>query len=283
MQTIPSMTTVSVIIPTFNRAWTLEKAIDSVLGQTYPLTELVVVNDGSVDRTPDILESYERSYPNRIRVIHTANRGVSAARNTGISQSSGDLVALLDSDDAWTKDKVSIQVAFFNAHPDALICQTEEIWIRNGKRVNPKKKHKKPSGLIFEPSLHLCLVSPSAVMMRRRLFDRVGTFNESFPVCEDYDLWLRISAESIPIHLIDTPCTIKTGGHEDQLSKNHSQDKFRIRSILGLLDKGGLIPEHRYAALNVLREKCRIFGQGCIKRGDVAQGEYYLGLMETVS
>ncbi len=270
---------VSVVIPVFNRARLVSKALDSVMAQDYPHLEVIVVNDGSTDDISDVLSSAGE----RIQVITTPNRGVSAARNAGISKSRGRFVALLDSDDTWTEDKISTQMEFFSQNPDALICQTEEIWIRNGRRVNPGVRHKKPSGLIFEPSLHLCLVSPSAVMMKKHLFDLAGMFDETFPVCEDYDLWLRISAAGIPIYLIDRPCTIKTGGHDDQLSKTHSQDKYRIRSILKLLESKKLSGRQAAAAEKVLEEKCRIYGQGCMKRGKTQQGAYYLDLMESIA
>ncbi|HRF89342.1 MAG TPA: glycosyltransferase, partial [Desulfobacter postgatei] len=203
--------------------------------------------------------------------------GVSAARNLGIQESEGSFIALLDSDDAWETNKLSCQAAFFQSKPGAMICQTEEIWIRNGKRVNPKKKHKKPSGMIFEPSLKLCLVSPSAVMIRKQLFGQKGMFNEGFPVCEDYDLWLRISHDT-PVYLIDTPLTVKTGGHGDQLSAAHSQDKYRIQSIQNLIESNVLSPNQEQAALNVFKEKCRIFANGCMKRGREKEGAYYLML-----
>jgi hypothetical protein len=209
------------------------------------------------------------------------NKGVSAARNTGIRKSSGSLIALLDSDDAWDKRKISCQVGFFHSHPEAMICQTEEIWIRNGKRVNPKKKHRKPSGMIFEASLHLCLVSPSAVMMRKELFDLKGYFNEDFMVCEDYDLWLRVSS-TLPVFLIDQPFTIKRGGHPDQLSGFHSQDRFRIRSLNALLKTGGLTGDQEKEVKKVLKDKCRVYGNGCRKRGRMDEGDYYLRLAATI-
>ena len=262
---------VSVILPTYNRAWTLKDAIDSVLFQDYPYIELIVIDDGSEDNTQELLCAYK----NKIVVLTQENFGVSAARNTGIKKSRGEFIALLDSDDAWDKRKISCQVAFFKHHPEALICQTEEIWIRNGKRVNPKGKHKKPSGMIFEPSLNLCLVSPSAVMMKRELFNMKGYFNEDFTVCEDYDLWLRISS-TLPVFLIDKPYTIKRGGHKDQLSNFHSQDKFRIRSLLNLIESGSLTQDQAEKAKKVLKKKCAIYGNGCIKRGKKEEGEYYL-------
>ena len=127
---------VSVIIPTYNRGWIVRDAIDSVLGQTYADVELIVVDDGSTDRTPDILNSYG----DRLRVIRQANQGVSAARNRGIDNTSGPLIALLDSDDIWLPKKLAVQIDFFKRNPAALSCQTEEIWIRYGLRVNPGKR-----------------------------------------------------------------------------------------------------------------------------------------------
>jgi len=268
---------VSVIIPTYNRAHLLPRAIDSVLSQTDPNLELIVVDDGSTDDTAGLLAGYG----SRIRVITQANAGVSAARNAGIRASRGGFVALLDSDDAWTPDKIACQTAFFKANPTALICQTQETWIRNGRRVNPMKKHEKLSGDIFIPSLNLCLVSPSAVMMRKALFDIKGLFNEDFPVCEDYDLWLRVSMDT-PVYLIDRACTVKYGGHEDQLSASHSQDKYRIESMAALIRDKGLTPEQWAAAATVLNKKCRVYGKGCLKRGRDAEGEYYLGLAESL-
>lgn len=266
---------VSVILPTYNRDWSLKRAVDSVLAQDYPHIELIVVDDGSTDSTPSLLAAYG----NRLVSVRQANKGVSAARNTGIGQAEGEFIALLDSDDAWEPNKISRQVRFFDHHPEALICQTEEIWIRNRKRVNPKFKHKKPSGMIFEPSLHLCLVSPSAVMIRKELFQTKGLFKEDFTVCEDYDLWLRISHDT-PVYLIDEALTIKYGGHEDQLSAHHSQDKFRILSLKTIIESGCLTPEQSGQAITVLIKKCRIYANGCIKRGREKEGRVYLALAD---
>lgn len=268
---------VSVIIPTFNRAWTLKKAIDSVLDQDYKNFELIIVDDGSTDGTDKLVGAYGKS----VKFFQQPNAGVSTARNKGISVSSGSLIAFLDSDDYWYPEKLSAQVNFFNANPDALICQTEEIWIRNGKRVNPQKKHKKPDGMIFIPSLALCLVSPSAVMMRKHLLAKVDAFDESLPACEDYDLWLRVSCR-YPVHLIDKALVVKTGGHEDQLSRSIGLDKYRIYALKKILQSDFLTAEQYQAAADMLKKKCRIYADGCMKHGRKTVGAYYYRLAEEI-
>lgn len=261
---------VSIVVPTYNRGWIVKAAIDSVLDQDDGHCELIVVDDGSTDDTNRILAAYG----DRLRCIRQLNRGVSAARNAGIRSATGKLVALLDSDDEWLPGKLTAQVDYFYTHPEVLICQTEEIWMRNGVRVNPGKRHRKEAGQIFERSLALCLVSPSAVMMRKSLLDEVGLFDESLPACEDYDLWLRI-AWKYPIHLIDRPLIVKRGGHEDQLSRMPELDKYRIQSICGLLDRGCLSTSQQEAAIAMLNTKCVIYAQGCRKRGRVSDANYY--------
>ena len=261
---------VSVILPTYNRGWVLREAIDSVLAQDFKDFELIVVDDGSTDNTGQILDSYNQD----LIVLRQSNRGVSAARNRGIAAAEGRLIAFLDSDDLWLPRKLSSQVDFFNSNPTAVINQTEEIWIRNGVRVNPKTRHHKFSGMIFERSLALCLVSPSAVMIKKNLFSKVGVFDESLPACEDYDLWLRISCQ-YPVHLIDTPLIMKRGGHADQLSKAPGLDKFRIQALKKIIESGQLEPDSYRAAVRTLQEKCAIFAAGCRKRGKDAEAGYY--------
>lgn len=276
-KTIPrNLPSISVIIPTYNRATLVTDAIDTVLGQTYLPSEIIVVDDGSTDETPDVLSTYRE----HITVIRQPNQGVSAARNRGIRAASGELIALLDSDDYWLPSKLATQVSYFRDHPDIDICQTEETWIRNGLRVNPKRRHQKYGGMIFEKSLPLCLISPSAVMMRKSLFGRVGLFDESLPACEDYDLWLRITWK-YPVGLIETPLIVKRGGHDDQLSSMPELDKYRIQAIVKVLDQGGLSGRQKAAALRMLKQKCRIYAHGCRKRDKTAEAEAYLALYRT--
>jgi len=267
--------TVSVIIPTHNRGWILREAIDSVLAQDYADYELIVVDDGSTDNTREILEACGRD----ITVVQQSNRGVSAARNRGIAASRGQLLAFLDSDDLWLPQKLSRQVDFFKSNPAALICQTEETWVRNGVRVNPKRRHQKLAGMIFEPSLALCLVSPSAVMIRKTLFEAVGRFDERLPACEDYDLWLRVSCR-YPVYLIDEPLIIKRGGHADQLSRAAGLDRYRIQALRNLIEAGRLSESQKLAAIKTLQQKSTIYAGGCRKRGRQTEADYYAQLAE---
>ena len=272
------MAAVSIIIPTHNRALKTARAVMSVLYQRFTDYEIVVVDDGSTDETERVLQQFK----GRIRyVAHKTNRGVSAARNTGIAIAEAPLIAFLDSDDYWLPDKLSAQMGFFEENPSAMICQTEETWIRNGKRANPRKRHLKPAGDVFEPSLALCLVSPSAVMLKRELLEEVGVFDEGLPACEDYDLWLRIACR-YPVYLIRQSLIVKEGGHPDQLSARFKgMDRFRIKSMVKLLQESPLSESQKKATLKELSQKCRIYGTGCLKRGKKAEAVYYRELPST--
>jgi glycosyltransferase involved in cell wall biosynthesis len=260
---------VSVIIPTWNRAALVVEAAASVLAQDYPRLELLVVDDGSTDDTRERLAAIG---DDRLRLlVNEENLGVSAARNRGIRAAAGEFIALLDSDDLWRPAKLSRQLEFFRHRPAAQICQTGEVWIRNGVRVNPRRRHRKYSGDIFRHCLPLCIVSPSAVMLRRSLLTAVGLFDESLPACEDYDLWLRIAARH-PIYLLDEPLVVKRGGHADQLSRTVPRlDYYRLRSLMKLLRETPLTAEQRQLAVAELRRKAAIYLPGCRKRGRLAE------------
>ncbi|HBL55822.1 MAG TPA: glycosyl transferase, partial [Deltaproteobacteria bacterium] len=146
------MPKITAILPTWNRAEWLEKSIQSVLDQTFGDFELVVVDDASTDSTAEIIERYS----GKIRtIVFSENRGVSAARNAAIKNSDSEWIAFLDSDDFWHPDKLQKQIAQTKMRPACPLHFTDEIWIRNGVRVNPKKKHQKKEGWIFQPSLAL--------------------------------------------------------------------------------------------------------------------------------
>ncbi len=244
----------SVIIPVFNREILLPRAIESVLNQSFKDFEIIVIDDGSTDKSAQVAQSYG------VRVVKRKNGGVAAARNLGIKLSKGNIIAFLDSDDEWKKDKLKIQYEFFRQNPSYKIHQTDEIWIRDGKFLNKKKIHQKKEGYIFENSCELCLISPSAVAIKRELFDEVGLFDESLRVCEDYDLWLRIT-KKYPVGFSKDRAVIKYGGHSDQLSKSETaMDRFRIKALLKHKD----MPY----ALKVAKKKCKIVLKGAYKHNN---------------
>jgi len=267
---------ITVVIPTYNRVTFLKDAIDSVLAQTFLDFELIVVDDGSTDDTPKLLSSYN----NKVRVITQTNQGPSAARNRGIEAAKSEWIAFLDSDDVWKPDKLKKQVQFITDNPDIKICQTEEVWIRNGKRVNPRKKHEMHSGWIYEKCLPLCIVSPSSVMIHQDVFEKAGLFDETMLACEDYDLWLRVTPH-YPVFLVREQLIVKQGGHDDQQSRTiESLDCLRIKAMVKSLESGGLSESQYDAALLELNKKCLVYGNGCIKRGKKEEGENYLRLPE---
>jgi glycosyltransferase involved in cell wall biosynthesis len=268
------MSHVSVIIPTYNRAAMVKEAIASVLAQSYADRELIVVDDGSTDET----EAAIAAFLPQLTYAHQEHQGVSAARNRGAAMAGGEYLAFLDSDDLWLKDKLWRQIRFMKSHPEALICYTDEIWIRRGVRVNPMKKHRKYSGMIFPYCLPLCIISPSSALFTRGLFEEAGRFDESFAVCEDYDLWLRIAARH-PVYLVDEPLIVKRGGHDDQLSRSRTgQDRYRIAALEKLLQGDLLSPDQRALAVHELVRKCSIYANGCLKRGRQEEGERILAI-----
>jgi len=262
---------ISVIIPTFNRAWTLEETLRSVLEQTFKNFEVIVVDDGSTDGTPDLL----RQFP-QVRVHRWEdNRGVSAARNRGIEMAGGELICFLDSDDRWIKNKLQMQLDWMQAHPECPACYTDEIWIRNGVRVNPKNKHRKYSGDIFRYCLPLCIISPSSIMMRTSILETIGGFDTDLAACEDYDLWLRL-ASRYPVEFIPEKLIVKTGGHADQLSqKFRGMDRFRVYALEKILKQDVLSPQQRAWVLEALIENCSILNIGYGNRGKHEEARLY--------
>ena len=255
---------ISVIIPSYNRMELLRRALKSVMAQVLAPSEVIVVDDGSTDQTAAMVT---REFPT-VRLITQRNQGVSAARNRGIETSYGEWISFLDSDDEWLPEKLSEQATLIQRCLDIKVCHTDEIWIRNGRRVNAKKKHRKPEGWIFDHCLPLCCVSPSTVFIHRSVFNCVGVFDTALPACEDYDLWLRIFAR-YQVGLSAKPLVVKYGGHEDQLSKRYwGMDRFRVAALQKLLESGILDDQQRLLTINTLTEKCGVLIKGFEKRNN---------------
>ena len=275
------MTEVSVIIPTYNREKFISECVQSVLAQTLPAREIIIVDDGSTDATYNILRDLGfnslSTKKTVLRYFFQQNRGVSSARNLGIKEARSEYIALLDSDDLWLKRKLDRQVsAFQNDTHCSRLCHTDELWIRNGVRVNQHKKHKKHGGNVFQSCLKLCCISPSSAMMHRSVFEDFGFFDEDLPACEDYDFWLRYSAKE-DVNFIDEPLIIKKGGHSDQLSGAHwGMDRFRIYSIEKILNEHDLTLVHKTEAIHEVILKLEILINGSQKRQKFAYAENML-------
>ncbi len=262
---------ISTIVPTFDRAALLRRALSSVQSQSLRSDEVIVVDDGSSDGTRELVAS---EFPT-VRYLFQDNLGVSAARNRGARAAAGEWLAFLDSDDEWLPPKLERQLQALAAEPEARICHTDEIWIRDGRRVNQGRRHAKPSGWVFRRCLPLCAISPSAVVIHRSLFEALGGFDETLPACEDYDLWLRLSAGH-PVLLVDEPLVVKYGGHDDQLSRTvWGLDRFRVRALEKILASGRLGAGDRRAALETAVAKSRVFAAGAAKRGRGAEAAEY--------
>ncbi|MFT5126578.1 MAG: glycosyltransferase involved in cell wall biosynthesis [Rhodothermales bacterium] len=262
---MPAATTISVVTPTFNRVDLLVRALESVFAQTHPADEVIVVDDGSTDDT--VLRTSQLP----ITLIQQENRGVSAARNVGIRAARGDWIALLDSDDEWLPEKLEKQLARLASEPGLRVCHTQENWIRLGKPLKQLAKHQKYGGWIFPRCLDICLMSPSSILIHREVFEAVGLFDESLPACEDFELWLRITAR-YPVAYIETPLIVKHGGHADQLSMAHwGMDRFRIYALEQAIFSDSLKPEEQSAAIAMAVAKIEIYLIGARKREKFAE------------
>lgn len=271
---------VSVIIPNYNRIESFQKAVLSVLNQSYKNFELITIDDGSdikvIEENKKFIDNVKEKY-NDVEIkflVNNENKGVSYSRNKGIKEANGDYIALLDSDDLWLPKKLELQVKFIQ-QTNFRVVHTEEIWIRKGVRVNPMKKHKKEGGDIFCRSLELCLMSPSSIILEKTIFDDYGYFDESMPVCEDYDLWLRITSKE-KVGFIEKPLIVKYGGHTDQLSKKYeAMDRWRVYSLIKLLESKKLNLEQEIEVKKMINKKANILYNGAMKRGKLEDAKIY--------
>jgi len=256
------MKNISAVIPVHNRPHLVTRAVASVLAQTKKIDEIIIVDDGSTDSTAETL----KQLGSQIIYIRQDNKGVSAARNAGIKRAQSEWIALLDSDDEWLPEKTENAADFVQRNPQYKIFQSHEIWVRNNRIVNPKNKHQKKGGWIFKESLPLCIVSPSASIIRREVLDDAGLFDENFPVCEDYDLWLRI-LRKYPIGLDEKPGIKKYGGHPDQLSRRYwGMDYYRVLAMEKHVHDAELEEELRTAVIKEIIKKLKVLAAGARKR-----------------
>ena len=268
----PSPFRFSVIIPTFNRLESTQKAILSVLDQTFPAEEIIVIDDGSTDDSSQILS---QQYPN-LKWIFQENHGVSHARNQGVENSNCNWIAFLDSDDTWEPTKLEKQVEFLQSRSGLSLCHTDENWIRNQHPVKPPAYLDKSDANIFSQSLIRCIICPSSVVMQKSVFIELGKFREDLPVCEDYDLWLRIIIGH-KIGYLPEKLVTKYGGHQDQLSTRYwGMDRFRVQSLEALLKNPALQDDKRVKTIETIIEKLSLLAQGFAKHNKTDESNGFL-------
>ena len=262
---------VSVVIPAFNRPRKLKRAVESVFAQTCRSFELFVVDDASTADLSTVQSTVEKAGHRWIRLPE--NFGPAAARNAGAAASTGEWIAFLDSDDRWLPEKLERQLAWHEVHSGFEISQCEEAWIRNGEPVyKPKRLHQPSTGRIFDKCVELCCISPSSVMMSRKLWAESGGFDERFRVCEDYELWLRIALNR-EVGLVPGKFVEKYGGHDDQLSSSvEAIDRWRVLALLENLDR--TTGDDRKTVLAGIVTKAGILEAGARKRG-LPEEEFY--------
>lgn len=221
---------VSVVLPTYNRSKELKRAINSVLSQTYGNFELFVIDDGSTDNTQEVLDNFEDERIEHIRF--EKNRGPQIARNTGIENSSGKFIALLDDDDVWTPDKLEKQVKKFRNLDDSWgVVYSGLKKIRDGKVVDVVSPG--VEGWVLKDILLRNRISSSMVLLRSDCLEEVGLFDPNLESSQDVDLWIRL-AKDYKFSCVDEPLAIRYIEGEDRISKNYRK---RYEGVRGLLEK----------------------------------------------
>lgn len=188
---------VSVIIPTYNRARLLPRAIQSVLNQTYNNFELIIVDDGSIDNTEDVVKKFQKSDPRIIYIKNDKNKGPSASRNIGIEIAKGEYIAFQDSDDEWLPEKIEKQIKFFEDTPlDVGVVYTGFWRIENNKKIYiPFSWIKQKDGYIHKEILKGNFIGTPTILVKKECFKKVGLFDETLFQLEDWELLIRISKD----------------------------------------------------------------------------------------
>ncbi|CAE6482824.1 Glycosyl transferase [Nitrosomonas nitrosa] len=237
---------VSVIIPTFNCESYIAETINSVLNQDYPSIELIIIDDGSTDKTRHIISDYK----DKLTLITQNNSGVCVARNRGIKEAAGQFICLMDHDDYWFPDKISRQVAEFMAHPEiGIVYSSFTLWKSNsdgtfaspdtfGNQLVNDEIDNYYSGWIYHLLLLDSWVLTSTAMIRAEVFDECGDFDENLPYSEDWDLWLRV-ARKYPFLKLHRSTTLYRQ-HPGQGNRKIRPIDYRTNLLINAKKKWGL-------------------------------------------
>ncbi len=263
---------IAVVVPVRDRPILLLRALHSVLAQTFRPAAVIVVLDAPGGRKSEdahAARSLEASFERLaipLVLVEGETRGPAAARNAGVRATDHDWIAFLDSDDAWHANKLARQADYLARRPHLVACQTRERWFRFDRELAQPERLRPRRGRFLRDALHTCLVACSSVVIRRDAFWEVGGFDESYPACEDFELWLRL-LEVQALGLVEEKLSDKHSGDWPQLSSSPLLDQLRIRAVLSAVDRGRLGAEERAAARASCLAKLSVLERGADKHG----------------
>jgi glycosyltransferase involved in cell wall biosynthesis len=263
------MPQVSVVIPTYNRRQLIEKAIESVLAQTYSDWEIVVIDNGSTDGTDKHLLA---KYGNTLRLIRLdTNVGIPKGRNVGIREARGGYVALLDSDDYWKPNKLSRQMRCFEEDPSYGMVATQCSSVTPDGSTRERNRPGK-SGWVLVDLFKANFIRTSSAVIKKEVLDSIGLFDEELAECEEYDLWLRV-ASKWPIGFINEPLTVYLDNPEGV-----SVDRLRGRLFRQKVLEKGYLHEQIPASIYTKRlaRNCFVIGRHYLRKGEREEARRYL-------
>lgn len=228
--THPSAVSISVVIPAYNSAVYIRETLESVLAQTSPPLEVIVVDDGSTDETAAIV----RTYAGRIRLLQQENKGVSAARNLGIQQAQGDYIAFVDSDDLWLPEKLGRQAACILEKQVAWVSCGADFFDNSTGKILHSYRMKLYEGDVLERLLAACFILSPTPVVKKSIFEEIGYFDESYraPMNEDWDMWMRIAAR-YPVGMVYQVLALKREHPASGLSSAPIDEKLK-QQVLGV-------------------------------------------------
>lgn len=265
---------VDVIIPSHGRPELLEEAVASVLQQSFAALHLYIVDDAS----PELLQPKIHCDDNRVTWLRLKKRiGPGGARNAGVALGRSRYIAFLDSDDLWDVSKLAKQVAQLEKDSSLQWVHCNEQWQRHGKSVPQRAEHRKQGGDFLERAFGRCLIANSAVVFRRTFYEKHGGFNTHFPVCSDFELWLRLLADS-PVGFLDEALVIKRAGDWPQVSSTPETDRYRVLALHRFYRQQRMhsaFHAHAQALFAEAIYKCEILIKGARKYGRAERERRY--------
>lgn len=293
------MVGVTVVVPTCNRKDFVTQALHSVFSQNYRNFEIVVVDDGSTDgtaahllrtfgaearavelvarRNPAALTPFYHTFTHQgllVRYEYHQNRGLGAARNRGIRHARGSYIAFLEAEDIWEPGHLRSQIDFLEGHRGACIARVGERPAKEGPRSRRARRGEVASGNLFAQALEQAPAGISCAVVHRSCFAECGEFDENMPACEDYDLWLRLTAR-FPVYYVEGPEVTRRAPRPDGSPHAWTSDRFRVYSLEKSFQSGQLDSEQRFLVSQALVRRCERLVEGYRRQKSEERANFY--------